>query len=82
MLKVQAVIRHGDRTPLITLDGQDETWSCLDIKSLGQTKLASGVRSARTETVVEIPSNYPFKDALWNGTCDLGISLHSLTHSL
>jgi len=71
LIKVQVITRHGDRTPLVTLDNFDEKWECDDARSLSFTKRGGAQSSALTENYYEIPRSYPF-NVLWKGSCDAG----------
>lgn len=73
LVKVQLMVRHGDRTPLVFLDNFSERWECDEGSSKSQSNAGKNTVSALTENYVRIPKNYPFKNVLWEGSCDSGI---------
>ncbi|KAJ2163125.1 hypothetical protein GGF46_000054 [Coemansia sp. RSA 552] len=76
---VQAVVRHGDRTPIrLIADDSDTSWACSDVEE--NIYLHARDEPARNTTgtvrqVIEIPKwnqEYGFSNQAWQGTCEAG----------
>ncbi|KAJ2376538.1 hypothetical protein IW150_001921 [Coemansia sp. RSA 2607] len=75
---VQAVVRHGDRTPVHQIPNDDTTWFCDGIEEDIYLHAANQPERNNTgsyQQVIEIPTwnkKYGFAYQLWKGTCDSG----------
>ncbi|KAJ1861262.1 hypothetical protein LPJ57_006548 [Coemansia sp. RSA 486] len=75
---IQMVVRHGDRTPVLVVPGQDVTWNCNNYSEniyLKSSTTSSVSSSALVNQKVEIPAfngKYGYSNQLWKGTCNVG----------
>ncbi|KAJ2852695.1 hypothetical protein IWW36_000052 [Coemansia brasiliensis] len=75
---VQAVVRHGDRTPVNYIPNNDNEWRCDEVE---QETYLHGVGESEKNTtgsfkqIIEIPKwnqKYGFENRLWSGSCEEG----------
>ncbi|KAJ1902017.1 hypothetical protein LPJ66_000341 [Kickxella alabastrina] len=74
---VQAVVRHGDRTPVHLIPNDETTWNCdgtnenMYLHSSADPKNTTG----SVQQVIDIPAwngKHGFSNQVWGGTCEVG----------
>ncbi|GJJ73342.1 hypothetical protein EMPS_05700 [Entomortierella parvispora] len=73
LLKVQVMMRHGDRTPTAVLPGKQVDYDiCSNPAELTSVGGNSKTQSPLLKPLITITEDNPFADIFWTGNCEVG----------